>query len=243
MDARECAHASTGLRATPMKKHPRRAAAKPAPPRREPGAVPGQVRLIGGHWRGTRLAVPDAPGLRPTSDRVRETLFNWLMPALPGARVLDLFAGSGALGLEAVSRGAASAVLVERDPRLAAALREVAARLPGGEAVAVVQAEALGWLDTRPAGEFDIAFVDPPFASDLWQAVLPALSPTLTATAWLYLETPLAVTPALAADWRLHREGRTREVRYALYRRVPRPRTATGTLPTDPAGTAPSAIT
>ena len=89
------------------------------------GTTPGSVRLIGGHWRGTRLPVPDVPGLRPTSDRVRETLFNWLQPMLPGARVLDLFAGSGALGLEAVSRGAASAQLVERDPALAAALREL----------------------------------------------------------------------------------------------------------------------
>ncbi|NUO77664.1 MAG: 16S rRNA (guanine(966)-N(2))-methyltransferase RsmD, partial [Lysobacter sp.] len=84
--------------------------------------APGRIRIIGGRWRGTRLDVPDAPGLRPTSDRVRETLFNWLIPALPGARVLDLFAGTGALGLEALSRGAAAATLVERDPALAAAL-------------------------------------------------------------------------------------------------------------------------
>ncbi|MGJ7904097.1 RsmD family RNA methyltransferase, partial [Lysobacter sp. 1R34A] len=103
-------------------------------PRRVPaaptgGAPTGKVRIIGGRWRGTRLAVADAPGLRPTSDRVRETLFNWLMPVLPGARVLDLFAGSGALGLEALSRGAASAVLVERDPALAAELRALTGRL------------------------------------------------------------------------------------------------------------------
>ena len=84
---------------------------------------PGKVRIIGGRWRGTRLAVPDAPGLRPTSDRARETLFNWLQPALPGARVLDLFAGTGALGIEALSRGAAEALLVERDAALARARR------------------------------------------------------------------------------------------------------------------------
>ncbi len=98
----------------------------PAPASRRPAhGGDGQVRIIGGRWRNTRLQVPSLDGLRPTSDRVRETLFNWLMPKLPGARVLDLFAGSGALGLEAVSRGAASAQLVERDPALAAALRGV----------------------------------------------------------------------------------------------------------------------
>ncbi len=109
-------------------------------------AAAGKVRIIGGRWRGTRLDVADAPGLRPTSDRVRETLFNWLQPMLPGARVLDLFAGSGALGLEALSRGASSAVLVEREPKLAAALRATTARLQGGDAASVVQADAMAWL-------------------------------------------------------------------------------------------------
>src|SRR5690242_8261358 len=99
----------------------------------------GQVRIIGGRWRNTRLAVPDLPGLRPTSDRVRETLFNWLQPALPGARVLDLFAGSGALGLEAVSRGAASACLVERDAGLASRLREQVGKLDAAGQVEVLQ--------------------------------------------------------------------------------------------------------
>ena len=121
---------------------PPRSTPGPAGPRAAADAVPGRVRLIGGRWRGTRLEVPAIAGLRPTSDRVRETVFNWLMPALPGARVLDLFAGSGALGLEAVSRGAASAVLVERDRELASALRAVATRLPGGDAVTVVEADA-----------------------------------------------------------------------------------------------------
>src|SRR5690606_9279376 len=107
---------------------------------------PGQIRIIAGRWRGSKLPVAEVDGLRPTSDRVRETLFNWLMPALPGARVLDLFAGSGALGLEAISRGAASAVLVERDARLAASLQATTERLPGGEAAKVVQADALAWL-------------------------------------------------------------------------------------------------
>lgn len=185
----------------------------------------GKVRIIGGRWRGTRLNVGDAPGLRPTSDRVRETLFNWLMPAVPGARVLDLFAGSGALGMEALSRGAASAVLVERDPALAAELRALAARLQGGEAAQVVQADALGWLAQQaPAGEgaepgYDLAFVDPPFAAGLWSAVWPLLLPRLAPAAWLYIEAPGDTALELPREWDLHREGATREVRYALYRR------------------------
>ncbi|WP_342315846.1 16S rRNA (guanine(966)-N(2))-methyltransferase RsmD [Lysobacter sp. FW306-1B-D06B] len=165
--------------------------------------------------------MPDAAGLRPTSDRVRETLFNWLMPMLPGARVLDLFAGSGALGLEALSRGAAGATLVERDPALAAALRETAARLSGGEAASVIQADARGWLDSQPAEGFDLAFVDPPFAAGLWEAVLPGVARVLRPQGWLYVEAPHEAAFAVPPDWRLHREGSTREVRYALYRRTP----------------------
>ncbi|MBU8976376.1 16S rRNA (guanine(966)-N(2))-methyltransferase RsmD [Lysobacter sp. MMG2] len=191
---------------------------------RRPPAAPsgaGKVRIIGGRWRNTRLSVPDAAGLRPTSDRVRETLFNWLMPMLPGARVLDLFAGSGALGLEALSRGAAGATLVERDPALAAALRETAARLSGGEAASVIQADARGWLDSQPAEGFDLAFVDPPFAAGLWEAVLPGVARVLRPQGWLYVEAPHEAAFAVPPDWRLHREGSTREVRYALYRRTP----------------------
>lgn len=181
----------------------------------------GQVRIIGGRWRNTRLPVPDLPGLRPTGERVRETLFNWLSPALPGARVLDLFAGSGALGLEAVSRGAASAWLVERDPALAANLRAAAARLQAGVQVQVVQDDALRWL-AAPGAELlaDIAFVDPPFAEGLWEAVLQALPARLAAEAWLYLESPTGQAPRLPPEWLLHREMGTREVRAALYRRT-----------------------
>lgn len=182
--------------------------------------APGSVRIIGGRWRGTRLLVADRPGLRPTPDRVRETLFNWLMPVLPGARVLDLFAGSGALGLESLSRGAAHATLVESDPVLASALRDVAGRLEGGHAASVVQADALGWLALQPQGSFDIAFVDPPFAVELWDKVLALLLPKLHEGAWLYLESPAELTPSLPPQWALHREGRTREVYYALHRRA-----------------------
>jgi 16S rRNA (guanine966-N2)-methyltransferase len=193
------------------------------PPRRNaatarPGPV-GRIRVIGGRWRGTKLAVPEAAGLRPTSDRVRETLFNWLMPVLPGAHVLDLFAGSGALGLEAASRGAARAVLVERDAALAAGLRATVARLQDSGAVEVVQSDAIAWLATQPDASFDLAFVDPPFAAGLWGAALAALLPKLRDRAWLYVESPADMAVPVPPGWILHREGRTREVRFALYRR------------------------
>ena len=196
----------------------------PAFPMNRSGAKPpstrpvGAVRIIGGEWRSTRLPVADHDGLRPTADRVRETLFNWLQPMMPGARVLDLFAGSGALGLEAVSRGAREAVLVERDPQLAEGLRQLAAKLPGGERVQVVCADALTWLRTAPGG-FDLVFVDPPFAGDVWAQALAGLDGCLADEAWLYVESPASSPAVPGLVWRLHREGQTREVRYALYRR------------------------
>ena len=179
----------------------------------------GSIRIIGGRWRGTRLAVANAPGLRPTPDRVRETLFNWLMPMLPGARVLDLFAGSGALGLEAVSRGAGGALLVERDPALAQSLREVRERLQA-ETVQVIQANALQWLRMPMHGRFDLVFLDPPFEAGLWPEALALLPPWLADDAWLYLESPAAADVTPGPGWFLHREGRTRDTRHALYRRV-----------------------
>lgn len=181
-------------------------------------AAPGQVRIIGGRWRGSKLPVADKPGLRPSADRVRETLFNWLQAELPRARVLDVFAGTGALGFEAASRGAAQAVLVERDPALAASLRASAQRLHA-ENIEIVHEDALRWLARAPDHRFDIIFLDPPFDAALWQPALAALSPWLADDAWLYLESPRDVAPAVPVDWLLHREGRTREVRYALYRR------------------------
>ncbi len=177
------------------------------------------MRLIGGHWRGTRLSVPGVAGLRPTSDRVRETLFNWLMPVIHGARCLDLFAGSGALGFEAGSRGAARVLLLERDPALVASLRESAFRLKA-ESVEVRGVDAIAALEQDLGGVFDIVFIDPPFAGGLWQSVFERLPRQLAAQAWIYLEAPLQATPAVPADWVLQREGFTREVRYALYRRT-----------------------
>ena len=201
-------------------------------------AAMGKVRVIGGRWRGTRLEVPAVAGLRPTSDRVRETVFNWLMPWLPGARVIDLFAGTGALGLEALSRGAASAVLAERDASLAAALRATLARLEGGERGQVLQGDGLAFL-RGSTDTFDIAFVDPPFAGDLWTQAWPLLAPRLAPEAMVHVESPVDVDPAVPADWVVHREGRTREVRYALYR-VPGAEPAADTLDADPTAGEPS---
>ncbi len=181
--------------------------------------TPGSVRVIGGRWRGTRLPVAGQDGLRPTADRTRETLFNWLQPVLPGARVLDPFAGSGALGFESLSRGAREALLVERDPRQCELLRETARRLPGGEAATVVQADAIAFLRAPLHGRFDVAFVDPPFAADLWDRALAALPAWLSDEAWLYVESPLQRSIDPGAGWIEHRQGASRETRYALYRR------------------------
>ncbi len=206
-----------------------------APPNRPPSPArsgsAGAVRIIGGQWRGTRLPVPVQPGLRPTSDRVRETLFNWLHAVLPGARVLDLFAGSGALGFEAASRGARETWLVERDPLAAQALRDTAQRLHAGEGVTVVRADAMQWLQAPLHGRFDVVFLDPPFDAGLWPRVLPALAPWLADDAWLYLESPMHDPVDPGAGWRQHRAGSTREVHYALYRRAAAP---ADTLRSDP---------
>ncbi|WP_460812221.1 16S rRNA (guanine(966)-N(2))-methyltransferase RsmD [Luteimonas pelagia] len=182
------------------------------------GRAAGVVRIIGGRWRGTRLEVLPVEGLRPTPDRVRETLFNWLAPVLPGARVLDLFAGSGALGLEAVSRGAREAHLVERDPVAHETLRGVVDRLGCGDAVHVHRADAIAFLGAPIHGRFDVVFLDPPFEAGAWQPAIERLGPWLERDAWLYLESPPGNVPS-TPGWRLHREGATRDTRHALYRR------------------------
>ena len=178
---------------------------------------PGHVRIIAGRLRGSKLPVPDRPGLRPSSDRVRETLFNWLQPMLPGARVLDLFAGTGALGLEAASRGAAEVLLVERDPGLAEGLRATAARLKA-DAVRVEAADALAWLARPATPRFGLAFVDPPFGAGLHAPALAALQPWLSPGAFVYVEDAADAAPSWPAGWTVHREGRTREVRFTLLR-------------------------
>jgi 16S rRNA (guanine966-N2)-methyltransferase len=151
----------------------------------------GRIRIIGGRWRGRKLSVPDSPGLRPTGDRARETLFNWLGPRVVGAHCVDLFAGSGALGFEAASRGAASVALVEKDPALARSLATAIEGWPGSEVVSVHQADAMDWL-TQPRGAFDIAFIDPPFGLGLQDRVLDRLtgSASVRSGSLVYVEQP-----------------------------------------------------
>lgn len=173
-------------------------------------AAAGRIRLIAGRWRGRRLPVAPVPGLRPTPDRLRETLFNWLGPGIEGARCLDLFAGSGALGLEALSRGASEVVLVERSARAARALQEVATALGAGASARVVRADALHWLRTAPDAPFDVVFVDPPFALGAWQQVLDALERPgwLTRQALVFVEHPCRHPLDAGAAWTVHRSAR-----------------------------------
>ncbi|MCK9537723.1 16S rRNA (guanine(966)-N(2))-methyltransferase RsmD [Dokdonella sp.] len=179
----------------------------------------GKLRVIAGRLRGSRIGVPDRPGLRPTPDRIRETLFNWLAPYLDGARCLDLYAGSGLLGIEALSRGAAECVFVERDRALASLLQENLARLRVNGA-RVVTGAALDYLAARPATRFDIAFVDPPFEAGAWAAALASLEDAgwLAPGALIHVEAPDDAAFAVPAAWQLHREGRAGAVRHLLYR-------------------------
>lgn len=188
---------------------------------------PGSVRIIGGTWRGRRVEVLDGAELRPTPDRVRETLFNWLMPVLAGARCLDLYAGTGALGLEALSRGAADCWFVERDARLGAALEATLLRFIGQGATGpdparargrVLVTDALRWLDRPPLAAFDVVFLDPPYAANNLSDLCTLLARGwLAPVAWIYLETSRSQDlPTLPAGWQLHRESRAGDVRYAL---------------------------
>ncbi|MFA6230039.1 MAG: 16S rRNA (guanine(966)-N(2))-methyltransferase RsmD [Rhodanobacter sp.] len=182
--------------------------------------TPGRIRIIGGSLRNSRLQVPELPGLRPTAERVRETLFNWLAPVIEGARCLDLCAGTGALGIEAVSRGAASVQFVERDARLAQALRDNLTRLKVTNGT--VAALDAGIFLKAPPQPQDLVFLDPPFAQGLWFSLAQALElgGWLSAGAWIYVESPRGAEPELPSSWQLHREGRAGEVRFALYRRA-----------------------
>src|SRR5574337_2066678 len=184
---------------------------------RKPG--PGRIRIIGGHLRNSRLRVPELAGLRPTPERVRETLFNWLAPGIEGARCLDLGAGTGAFGIEACSRGAASVQFVERDARAAQALRENLARL--GIGMARVSTLDAGAFLRGPAQPFDVVFLDPPFALQLWAALARQLEAGawLAANALIYVESSRADRPDLPDNWVAVREGHSGEVRFALYRR------------------------
>ncbi len=188
------------------------------PPSRKPARQPpGEVRLIGGLWKRSKLPVPDVPGLRPSPDRVRETLFNWLGQDLGGWRCLDAFAGTGALGLEAASRGAAEVLLLERDRALAAQLESTRLRL-GGTQVRVQCTDALAWMRGCAAERFDLVLLDPPFDAGLSGPALDAASRLVPEGGFVYLEaaSPVEDPPATLGLWR---HGRAGAVHYQLLRR------------------------
>ena len=174
-----------------------------------------RVRLIGGAHRGRVLRFPDAPDLRPTPDRVRETLFNWLGQDLGGAATLDLYAGTGALSLEALSRGASVAVAVDRSKPLVAAMTASAQAL-GVSGFEAHCADAFTWL-AREARQFDVIFLDPPFAEDPWAALLPTCVARIAAGGFIYAEArkPLVAVPGLVS----YRQGKAGQVHYHLFRR------------------------
>ncbi|SCC92931.1 putative methyltransferase [Thiomonas sp. X19] len=203
---------------------PGKPSSAPKPRSPQPNRGPGEVRIIGGRLKRSKLVVAHHPGLRPTPDRVRETLFNWLGQDLTGLRCLDLFAGSGALGLEAASRGAAWVDLVERDAQLAKALTGACARL--GVAAARVHAQdALQFAARCARGSYDIVFIDPPFAlaaSGLHAAALAAASRLLPAGGMAYIEAPDARQLAAWTDggvWSVYRQDRAGQVHYAVLQR------------------------
>ncbi|WP_049631464.1 16S rRNA (guanine(966)-N(2))-methyltransferase RsmD [Cellvibrio sp. pealriver] len=180
-----------------------------------------QLRIIGGLWRGRKLSFPDVDGLRPTGDRIRETLFNWLAPDIQGARCLDLFAGSGALGLEALSRGAESSLMLEKNALAAQHLRNHLQLLNASNGQ-VEHTDSLQWLTQQQAPHpFDIIFIDPPFSLSLWEAV----ANTLESGGWLadeaiiYLEAPRDARLQLPVSWQLYRDKHAGQVSYRLYHR------------------------
>lgn len=182
----------------------------------------GRLRIIGGQWRGRVLTFPDVDGLRPTGDRIRETLFNWLMGYTAEARCLDLFAGSGALSLEALSRGATEAYAIELDKRAAQTIRHHGATL-GTQSLKVYSDDTLALLARgNPWAPFDIVFIDPPFSAELAGpcAALLEQGNWLAEQAWIYVEADRRLpTPEVPEHWQAYREKSAGQVVYTLYRR------------------------
>ena len=181
---------------------------------------PQEVRLIGGQWKRSKLPVAKQPGLRPTPNRVRETLFNWLGQWLQGLSCLDLFAGSGALGFEAASRGAAEVVLLERDPALVALLAASKARLGAGT-LRIERSDALQWMARAAPGAFELVLLDPPFDAPLALPAMAAAARLVVPGGFVYVEAPEAIPPepvaaAGLAPWRGSRAG---NVHFQLFRR------------------------
>jgi 16S rRNA (guanine966-N2)-methyltransferase len=184
------------------------------------GSSSGRLRIVAGKWRSRLLPVVDEAGLRPTSERIRETLFNWLAPVIEGSRCLDLFAGSGALGIEALSRGAAAVSFVEQSGAAGRQLRRTLASL-GAEGGTVTTGDALDLLQNSTPSTFDIVFIDPPFAADFY----PELCRLLAERGWVsqgslvYIEQDRTeAIPELPSNWLLQKEKTAGNVRYSLVR-------------------------
>ncbi len=184
-----------------------------------------QLRIIGGEWRGRKLRFPDAPNLRPTPDRVRETVFNWLMPVVNGAQCLDLFAGSGALGLEALSRGAAFTTFVDSHKKVTQALQGHLDLLNANDKAEVLQMDGIKFLShakslNSDAKVYDLVFLDPPYHLDFMQKVVPLLEENdwLTDNAMVYLEIEKRQSlPELPENWKQLKEKTAGEVNYFLF--------------------------
>jgi 16S rRNA (guanine966-N2)-methyltransferase len=179
-----------------------------------------QLRIIGGQWRGRKLAIADAAGLRPTGDRIRETLFNWLMHDLVDSTCLDLFAGSGALGIECLSRGAGQVTFLEKHSSAAKQLRQHCQTL-GATAGTVIECDTLSWLKNTnlAANSVDIAFIDPPFTAQLWDQAIDLLqsSGLLKQGALIYIESPKDTLVSTPSNWQLHKEKRAGQISYRLF--------------------------
>ena len=205
---------------------PRRNNHRPPRPRNGVDAVRSSLRIIGGQWRGRKLDFPAVEGLRPTPDRVRETLFNWIQADLPGAQCLDLFSGSGALGLEALSRGAGSVTFVDRAPAVISQLRTNLNLLKAQNAE-IIAASAQDWLAQQKADEevrYDLVFLDPPFRQDMALPICTLLEERnlLQAHALIYLETEAELAlEGLPNNWQLYREKQAGQVAYRLFLRQP----------------------
>ncbi|WP_233833077.1 16S rRNA (guanine(966)-N(2))-methyltransferase RsmD [Paraburkholderia sp. ZP32-5] len=182
---------------------------------------PHAIRIIGGDWKRTPLPVLDLDGLRPTPDRVRETLFNWLGQRLDGQRCLDLFAGSGALGFEAASRGAARVLMVERNARAAGQLRANQQRL-SASMIEIAEADGLRLAASLAPGSFDVVFLDPPFDADLLGKALAVTVPLVAAGGFLYVEAGeafKATSCEALAGWEIVRQGKAGAVHFHLLQR------------------------
>jgi len=188
-----------------------------APSRRPRGNT---LRIIGGSLRGRKLRFPDCPGLRPTADRVRETLFNWVQADVVGAHCLDAFAGSGALGFEAFSRGADAVTMVEKQPRVAASLRQALTELDDSEVIRIIEQPVEQFLATDPQ-RYDLVFLDPPFGTDLYTQSLALLATgaSLRPGAKIYIECArhADVLTAIPTSWQLLREKAAGQVEYRLF--------------------------